>query len=70
MTQLVLDTIELLKTSIYSPDYKEAYDAECRIFANFSKMSNQEMHDYRFEASKIEDRERVFNEIMNSQYDF
>ena len=70
MTQLVIDTIELLKTSIYSSSLHEAYDAECQIFANFSKMSNEEMHDYRFEARKIEDRKQLFADVVNSQYDF
>jgi len=70
MTQLVTDTIELLKTSIYSSDIKEAYDADCKIFMNIKKMSNEEMHDYRFEVRKLEDRDGLFNEIVNSQYDF
>jgi hypothetical protein len=70
MTQLVTDTIELLKTSIYSTDIKESREADCQIFMNIKKMSNEEMHDYRFEARKIEDPNGLFNDIVNSQYDF
>jgi hypothetical protein len=66
MTQLVIDTIKLLKTNIYSSDLKEAYEAECQIFINFSKMSGQEIHDYRFEAYKIKDYKKVFEETVNN----
>lgn len=50
MTQLVIDTIELVKLRYNKPnDYK----LEQIIFSNVKKMSNVEMHDYRFAIKQL-----------------
>jgi hypothetical protein len=50
MTQLVIDTIELFKLRFQNPsDYK----IEQAIFSNIKKMSNTEMHDYRFAIKQL-----------------
>ena len=50
MTQLVIDTIELFKLR---QDNLYNHKIEQIIFSNIKKMSNAEMHDYRFAIKQL-----------------
>ena len=53
MTQLVIDTIELVKLRYQNPSN---YKIEQTIFSNIKKMSNVEMHDYRFAIKRLKNK--------------
>ena len=56
MTQLVIDTIELVKLrqdNLYNNRIEQG------IFSNLKKMSNAEMHDYRFAIKRLENKQLV-----------
>jgi hypothetical protein len=53
MTQLVIDTIELVKLR---QDNLYNHKIEQVIFSNIKKMSNAEMHDYRFAIKRLENK--------------
>jgi hypothetical protein len=53
MTQLVIDTIELVKLRYQN---SSNYKIEQAIFSNIKKMSNAEMHDYRFAIKQLKNK--------------
>jgi len=50
MTQLVIDTIELVKLR---QNTSSGYKIDQMIFFNINKMTNAEMHDYRFAIKQL-----------------